>query len=251
MNSKEREAYNIGRYNLPGNYEGQVRDTVSESQWWQRGRREREEELKRNAESAQKPEGKAKLDDGDEIVTEFSDETKGVIRRLIEQKDDEDLEEGGFGKIADTHFPEEAAAIRKDIEQEQVDSELAGLWNDKFDAKLRKDLVEQIEDDGAAWEMDRKGNFLLGMKGGKKLFVGYKKVAGEKEERLICEKRGGGFSFSKLDALHIMQGNRSLGHSQLSTFVGTRKHKAMMWAAAKVVGVKFAGTNRTNALSSC
>lgn len=169
---------------------------------------------------------------------ELLDETKDLFREMIEIDQIEGVE---IGKMVDKAFPHEAAEIRAEMQTEHVESELARLWHDKFDRHLRPELVAEIEDGGNAWKMDRKGNFILKMKGGKKLFVGYKKTADGRDPELLVQKRGGGFSFTKLDAYHMMLGQRSLGRKSISLTYGTKKHKAMMWAAAKLLDIDVKG----------
>jgi len=120
---------------------------------------------------------------------------------------------------------------------DQSPEELAGFWTDAFGVSIDPELLQEID----SWKIDRHGNFILRMQGGKKLFVGDKKVGQDGELRPVVQKQGGGIRFDARDAYHMMLAHRSLGHTTISLYTGTKNKKALMWAAANLLGINVDG----------
>lgn len=112
---------------------------------------------------------------------------------------------------------------------------LVEFWDAKYGAPPLPALVNAVENNGSAWIMDSKGNFVLKMNNGKKLFVGH-----EKDEhgnvRQTVRKEGKG-SFDEADAHNMMLVHKSLGRTSISLHDANKKNGRMMWAAAKLADI--------------
>lgn len=112
---------------------------------------------------------------------------------------------------------------------------LIQFWESRFGAPPAPELVDRIEDNGSAWIMDARGNFILQMKNGGKLFVGHEKDNnGEMRQTVRKAGRGG---FDEHDARNMMQVHRSLGRRSIRVYNGSKKTKRLMWAAAKLTDI--------------
>jgi len=116
---------------------------------------------------------------------------------------------------------------------------LVQLWEAKFGAPPSPEFIGTVGDNGAAWIMDTKGNFILRMNNGGKLFVGHEEESNG-EMSLNVRKEGGG-GFDEHDASNIMLVNKSLGHQSVHLYLGNEKTKRLMWAAAKLADIDVEG----------
>jgi hypothetical protein len=111
---------------------------------------------------------------------------------------------------------------------------LVRMWEARFGEAPRPELLEQIDDDGRGWTVDRHGNFLLRTRGGTELFVG-RRDAGK---GVVVESAGG-----KVDedaALGIVLAHVSLGKDNLRIGEGRKSARRLIWATARLVGVEVA-----------
>lgn len=113
---------------------------------------------------------------------------------------------------------------------------LIELWTVKFGARPHDHLIASIED----WKMDRRGAFRFRMRGGRKLFVGDRVNEETGRTETFVESEGGFFSkMSMQDCWHIVLAQYSIGKRSIKIHMGTRKAKAQMWAAAKLMSMEI------------
>jgi hypothetical protein len=112
---------------------------------------------------------------------------------------------------------------------------LAQYWADMFGVTPERELIEAVDENGAAWVMDKHGNFIMRMRGGKTLFVGYR---GGGEHAIVEKQRGRGFDAE--DARLLMLAHRSLGRSSIS-LNGNKKVMRLLWIAAKQADMELSG----------
>jgi hypothetical protein len=117
---------------------------------------------------------------------------------------------------------------------------LAQYWSDKFGVVPERALIEAVDENGRAWVMDKSGNFILRMRGGKTLFVGHE-GGGVGAEQAVVEKRRGGRRFDAEDARLYVLVYRSLGRSEISLTGGSKKAMRLLWVAAKQGGLEVPG----------
>lgn len=116
---------------------------------------------------------------------------------------------------------------------------LVRYWEAKFGAPPSPEVINRVGDNGSAWIMDAKGNFILRTKTGSKLFVGYEKDANGNMEQTVHKKGGG--KFDEQDAHFMMQVQKSLGRRSVCLHIGSKKAKRLMWAAAKLADIDVEG----------
>ncbi|MDJ0929093.1 MAG: hypothetical protein QNJ73_15760 [Gammaproteobacteria bacterium] len=117
---------------------------------------------------------------------------------------------------------------------DRTSDQLREYWRHKFDAELDDRLLDDIAENGAAWVMDKRGNFILRTRTGDRLFVGH---ANKGDAGITVEKRGSR-KFTAEDALLVMLARRSAGATTAGLTSGNKKAKALMWAAAKLAGLE-------------
>lgn len=112
---------------------------------------------------------------------------------------------------------------------DHTSQKLKTFWEAKFGSIIDERLVDAIDESGTAWVIDRKGNFILRLRSGKKLYVG--------DDGDGVSVTLPGRKFTAEDAYRLMLGRASAGARTLGKLTGTRRHVALMWAAAKLVGL--------------
>lgn len=118
------------------------------------------------------------------------------------------------------------------------------LWEAKFGQLPPIELVENIGDYGTSWKMDRKGNFKITMENGSTYFVGDKVVESTGSEATVVERNGGLLGFMRSeedkiqDAKDMMLMHAGMGKKSVRFEIGSRKDKAMMYAAAMIAGLQ-------------
>lgn len=113
---------------------------------------------------------------------------------------------------------------------------LVQFWETKFGAPPSPELVNLVDDHGSAWIMDAKGNFIVRMKSGGKLFVGHEMDANGESRQTVRREGGGGFD--EHDAYNMMQVHKSLGRRSICLHNGSKKTKRLMWAAAALADIE-------------
>ncbi len=85
-------------------------------------------------------------------------------------------------------------------------------WTDRFGVAPDPVFVHAIDEDGAAWIIDHKGNFIVRFGNGREYFIGSDP---DESAPVLNAKKRGGRGFDIEDAFAIMLANRSLGHSSV------------------------------------
>ena len=118
----------------------------------------------------------------------------------------------------------------KNRPQDRTRDDLLQYWEAKFGVPIRNELVDEIDQNGTAWVMDDKANFILRMHTGERFFVGNKDARG-----LDVNPRG----FRKLDmrTAYLMMLIRASAGSDSCKLHGRKKEVALMWAAARLFGI--------------
>ena len=124
---------------------------------------------------------------------------------------------------------------------DHTSDKLRSCWQARFDAKLDEGLIDEIDDSGSAWIMDRKGNFILRMRSGQKLSIGQDSGGDITVTQL-------GRRFRPADAYRMAIARASAGATTMRPTIGTRRAKALMWAAARLAGLDT-GDYRPDALA--
>lgn len=112
--------------------------------------------------------------------------------------------------------------------------DLKGYWESKFGSPISEQVLKEIDLDGAAWVMDKKANFILRLKNGERLYVGFPDGVA-----LKVEKRGGK-GVDARDAWLMMLARKSAG-AKATQPGGDKKSNAYLWAAAQIVGLEVVG----------
>ncbi len=116
---------------------------------------------------------------------------------------------------------------------------LTQYWEARYGAPPSRDLINAVDNNGSAWIMDARGNFILRMKNGGELFVGDEKDENGNMAQVV--RKDGGGRFDEHDASNIMQVQKSLGRRSVCLHIGSKKTKRMMWAAAKMADIDVEG----------
>ncbi|MEE4160860.1 MAG: TrbC/VirB2 family protein [Woeseiaceae bacterium] len=143
---------------------------------------------------------------------------------------------GFFGAVFVFHFVGEKFSdmaekrLWKNRPQDRTRDDLLQYWEAKFGVPIRKELVDEIDQNGRAWVMDDKANFILRMHTGERVFVGNKDASG-----LDVTPRGG----RKLDmrTAYLMMLIRASAGSDSCKLNGRKKDLALMWAAARLFDI--------------
>lgn len=141
----------------------------------------------------------------------------------------------GFGLIEEWFGGKAEKRLWKNRPADRTRDDLLQFWESRFDAPLLKELVDEIDLNGAAWVMDDKANFILRMHTGERLYIGQS----DDGSGVLVQKRGGK-GFNLRDAWHIMLGRKSVGDDSC-TVTGNKKAKAEMWAAARLLDIEVNG----------
>ena len=124
---------------------------------------------------------------------------------------------------------------------DHTSEKLRSYWQARFDSELDEELIDDIDESGSAWVMDRKGNFILRMRSGQKLSI-RQNIEGD-----IAVTQPGR-QFTPADAYRMALVRASAGETSMRPTTGNKKAKALMWAAAKLVGLDT-GDYRPDALA--
>ena len=116
---------------------------------------------------------------------------------------------------------------------------LMQFWEARYGAPPARDLINAVDNNGSAWIMDAKGNFILRMKNGGNMFVGHEKDENGEMQEVV--RRDGGGRFDEHDAGNMMLVNKSLGRRSIGLYIGNKKTKRLMWAAAKMADIDVEG----------
>ena len=115
--------------------------------------------------------------------------------------------------------------------QDRTRDDLKEFWESKFGSPISEQVLKEIDLDGAAWVMDKKANFILRLKSGERLYVGFPDGVA-----LRVEKRGGK-GLDARDAWLMMLARKSAG-AKATKPAGDEKMKAYLWAAAQIIGLE-------------
>ena len=117
---------------------------------------------------------------------------------------------------------------------ENTADKLVQFWEGTYGEPPQPELLEAMDGNGSAWVMDRKGNFILRMKTGKNLFVGFEQEANGAMSSVV---RNEGKGLDIEDARNIMLAYKSLGRTSTSLF-GSRNTQRLLWVAARLADIE-------------
>jgi len=110
------------------------------------------------------------------------------------------------------------------------------MWEARFGEAPRAELLEEVDDGGRGWTVDRNGNFLIRTRGGKQLFVG-RRGDGARD---VVETSGRG-EFTEAVAFALVAVHQSLGKEKLRVGEGSKSARRLIWAAARLRGMEVEG----------
>lgn len=137
----------------------------------------------------------------------------------------------GIDKIYEGHL------WRKQGKENTADK-LVQFWNQKYGAPPLPELLEAMDDNGAAWVMTRKGEFILRMSNGNKLHL-VDEYGAEGEIDALVQSLGRGFDLE--DANNMILALRSLGHTSITLKDMNKKNVRLVWVAAGLADIDVDG----------
>lgn len=136
-----------------------------------------------------------------------------------------------FGYVGDKMRAMAENSLWKKWPHDRTRDDLKEYWKSKFGSPISEQVLNEIDLDGAAWVMDKKANFILRLKNGECLYVGFPDGVA-----LKVAKRGGK-GIDARNAWLMMLARKSAG-AKATKPGGDKKSNAYLWAAAQIVGLE-------------
>lgn len=115
--------------------------------------------------------------------------------------------------------------------EERTASMLTTMWEELFGETLLPQLLDQIDEQGKAWAMDRRGSLLLRTREGRVISI--RRTGSGATVDISGRKR------SEIHAWLVALVHRSMGKRRIRMPDASRKHRRTMWAAARMAGLEL------------
>lgn len=117
--------------------------------------------------------------------------------------------------------------------EERTASMLTTMWGELFGETILPQLLHQIDEQGKAWTMDRRGNLLLRTRDGRVISI--RRTADGSGATVDISGR----KQSEMHAYLVALVHRSMGQRRIRMPDGSRKLRRTMWAAARMAGIEL------------
>jgi len=117
--------------------------------------------------------------------------------------------------------------------EERTASMLTTMWGELFGETILPQLLRQVDEQGKAWTMDRRGTLLLRTREGRVISI---RRTGDGSGATVDIS---GRKQSEMHAYLIALVHRSMGQRRIRMPDGSRKHRRTMWAAARMAGLEL------------